>query len=78
MVKVGDPVRFVDSKGVEFDALVQHVWTETCINLVFVSGDENRKDNYGRQVEHVTSLQSREVMKGVPGFYWYEIGRAHV
>ncbi len=72
MVEVGSHVRYVDQKGVERDALVQMVHTEMCVNLVFVSGDENRKDSYGRQVQHETSVSHRSQMTGVPGFYWYD------
>lgn len=31
-----------------------------CINLVFVSGDGDRTDGYGRQIERETSLVHRD------------------
>jgi hypothetical protein len=72
VVEVGSHVRFVDQKGVERDALVQVAHTQQCVNLVFVSGDEKRTDNYGRQVQHETSVSHRTQMEGVPGFFWYD------
>lgn len=66
---VGCHVIWTDAVGVDHDALCQCVWSDTCINLVFVSGDENRKDGYGRQIEHQTSCTHVSNM-GVHGFYW--------
>lgn len=74
----GDHVIFVDAKGQEHDALVTEVfgsetWTRDyegpCINVVFVSTDENRTDQYGRQLERVTSVVplDRQFAKGM---YW--------
>ena len=59
MVKVGDVVTFVDAVTVEHDALVTAVWSENCINVVYVSDDETRTDTYGRQILRETSV-SRE------------------
>ena len=66
---IGDSVFFHDEKGDEHEALVTCVWSETCVNLVYVSGDENREDEYGRQIERKTSVP-RRVEGGVHGFYW--------
>ena len=55
-VNVGEAVTFVDPLRVERPALVTAVWSPTCINVVFVSGDANRNDSYGRQTEHQTSV----------------------
>lgn len=77
--KIGAHVIYVDARGVRRDALVTTWWgaTEEQIklygtpgtNLVFVSGDENRNDGYGRQTEHNTSVthKSKQV---APGNYW--------
>lgn len=70
-VQVGENVIFVDTHGVEHEALVTMVhgtaqrytndageeyWWEPCINCVIVSGDENKKDPYGRQLERSSSV----------------------
>lgn len=67
---IGDHVIYVDPKGVQHNALVQQVWTETCINLVYVSDNVDEQDSYGRQTKHVTSIQHQTMMAGVPGNYW--------
>jgi len=67
---IGDHVIYVDPKGVEYNALVQHIWSETCINLVHLSDNIAEEDNYGRQIKHATSVQHQTIMAGVPGFYW--------
>lgn len=46
----GDLVIYHDSKGVGHSALVTCTWSSKAhplINLVYVSGDENRQDSYG-------------------------------
>lgn len=55
--KVGETVIFTNPRAVDNMALVTAVWSPTCINVVFVSGDEDKKDQYGRQVERQTSVQ---------------------
>jgi len=75
MVKIGQVVLFTDSMGRDHEALVTAVWTETCINVVYVSGDEARQDPYGRQTEHVTSVVHARV-SGVHGFNWRMPGEA--
>lgn len=59
MAKIGDPVIYVDQFGVPHDALLTQVWDQTeapSVNLVIVSADESKKDQYGRQIEHHTSV----------------------
>ena len=73
--KVGDVIVFHDDEGKPHNALVTVYWgnpTEDyigCLNLVMVSGDESRKDQYGRQVERVTSIMHKSNMH-VHGNYW--------
>jgi hypothetical protein len=75
-------VIYVDPKGVRRAALVTVWWTgdqeistyraangEPGCNLVFVSGDENRKDSCGRQVEHATSVVHK-AKQVAHGNYW--------
>lgn len=73
---------YVDPKGVPHAALVTIWWTggqdiptyrsasgEPGCNLIFISGDENRRDSCGRQAEHATSVvhKSKQVAHGN---YW--------
>lgn len=67
--KVGDVVVWHDPTGKPHNALVQAVWTPTCINVVVVSSDESKTDQYGRQIEHQTS-STHKSSQLVHGFYW--------
>lgn len=67
--KVGDPVVWVDSQGMPHPALVTAAWSQTCINVVFVSGDETKRDDYGRQIERQTSAVHASLQR-THGFYW--------
>jgi hypothetical protein len=58
-----------DSVGKSYEALVTAVWSQHCINLVFVSGDESRQDSCGRQIERQTSASHKDQQR-VHGFYW--------
>lgn len=62
---IGAHVTYVDEKGQQHDALVTTWWglehykasgSEPGCNLVFVSADETKHDQYGRQTEHRTSV----------------------
>jgi hypothetical protein len=72
---IGSLVVFVDPHSVPRPALLTQVWQpwgdsqEPSVNLVFVSGDENRKDSCGRQTEHSTSVPHRS-NQAAPGLYW--------
>lgn len=55
--KVGDSVIFTNPVGDDYTALVTAVWSPTCINVIYTSADETKKDQYGRQVERSTSVQ---------------------
>lgn len=66
---VGETVVFHDPTGRPHNALITNVWSNTMINLVHMSGDAERQDSYGRQIERVTSLQHKSV-NSVHGFYW--------
>ncbi len=55
-MNVRDSVIFADSMRVEHQALVTAVFTPDCINVVYVTGDETRTDQYGRQTVRETSV----------------------
>lgn len=67
--KVGDVVIYADARGNDHNALIQCVWSETCINVIIVSQDEAKKDSFGRQIEHETSVGYRNPA-WVHGKYW--------
>lgn len=69
MPHVGDVVKWHDSRGQCYNALVTAVWGPKCINLVFVSGDESKQDSCGRQMERQTSATHKSY-NNVHGFYW--------
>lgn len=66
---VGEPVVYVDPVGVAHPALVTAPWGPTCINLVYVSKDDSRRDSYGRQLERAPSCSHATVVP-VHGNYW--------
>lgn len=68
-VSVGDLVIWHESDGKALKALVTAVWSQSCINVVIVSGDETKQDSYGRQIERRTSC-SYKTQNAVHGFYW--------
>ena len=70
MPKVGEVVIFHDSKGEGHNALIVCVHFEECVNLVYVSSDESRTDQQGRQIERDSSSQHKSVVGGVHGNYW--------
>ena len=55
-LKVGQHVVFIDSLRKPHDAIVTAWWSQTCCNIVIVSGDEQKSDDYGRQIERHTSV----------------------
>lgn len=71
--QVGDVVIYVDPTGVQHNALVTAWWSNDCINVIFVVSDEAKKDSYGRQTEHATSV-SRKSPNWPHGFYFMEVG----
>jgi hypothetical protein len=66
---VGDFVIWHDAVGTPHNAVVTAVWGPKCVNVVFVSKDESRTDNYGRQIERATSCVHKSMM-ALHGFYW--------
>lgn len=68
--KLGQSVVYCDPSAVDHDALITAVWSETCVNLVFVSGDESKTDTYGRQIERQTSCSHADSGGQAHGNYW--------
>ena len=67
--KVGDVVVFHDPVGQAHNALVTAWWSETCCNIVIVSGDTAKRDDYGRQIDRHTSLNHKSETVA-HGYYW--------
>lgn len=78
---VGQSIVFVDSRRNRIPALVQAVhgelreyqdgWYVPCINLIHVSINSDKTDQYGRQVEHATSISHHSSQRPCIGFCWY-------
>ena len=77
-VKIGEAIKVVDEVGVQHDALCTTNWgndttEKNTINVVFVSKDPAKRDQYGQQKEHLSSCQHRDVTTA-PGRYWFKNG----
>lgn len=70
---LGASVEFVDPTGNAHKALVTAVWgnpdDNPSLNLVYVSADETKTDQYGRQIERKTSIV-HESRQGAHGNFW--------
>lgn len=71
--RVGDLVVFVDPTGQQHNALVTAWWSADCCNVVYVAGDERKKDDCGRQIERSTSVP-RKSPNWPHGYYFMEPG----
>lgn len=77
-MKVGDAVVFTDPDGIEHGALLANVFdnggevADPTVNVVYVSGDSSKSDNYGRQIERASSVvhHSRST---VLGYTWKRV-----
>jgi hypothetical protein len=69
MKKIGDHITYIDPRGVAHEALTTAIWSETCVNLVYVSLDANEKDDYGQQIKRETSVVHKSLQSS-PGQYW--------
>lgn len=73
---VRDVVEFVDPQRQSHTALVTHVWGDAddspTINLVWVSVDDSKHDQYGTQIERNTSVQ-HESRTTAPGMFWRNV-----
>ena len=59
-LSIGCHVIYTDEHFVDHSALVTAIWGEPdarpCINLLCVCTDQDRQDQYGRQIERTTSV----------------------
>ena len=56
-LEISDVVTYRDENRVDHQALVCAVHGPACINVAYLSADEAKRDSYGRQVEHASSVQ---------------------
>lgn len=73
---IGTVVKYTDPHGVAHDALVtacfngdNEPWTDYCVNIVYVVGDESKTDQYGRQIVRETSVSPRSEHSAHGRFY---------
>jgi hypothetical protein len=80
LIKVGDAVIYIDERYREHNALVTSVHGEPdkrpCVNLLFVSDDESRRDQYGTQIDRRSSCVHR-VNNSARANCWHFAGEAH-
>lgn len=82
-MKIGDAVIVVDSFGKQHSGILTNIFGQgtpeehkavygswPCANVVFVSDDERKTDQYGRQLERFTSFPHKSTMPGVNGMYF--------
>lgn len=79
VLKDGMHVKVVDEFGKLHDGLVTNSWGDTevedgkpgpCINVLFVSDDTSKQDQYGTQIERYSST-SHKLSTEAPGRYWF-------
>lgn len=69
---IGQAVKVVDELGVKHDGLVTAVHGPECINALYLSSDPAKHDQYGRQVERLSSLQ-KQSQYTAHGRYYFTI-----
>jgi hypothetical protein len=67
--QVGDSVIFCDTHGVDHNGLITVVHNANCVNLLHISGDISKQDQYGRQIERPSSV-SRMSDSTAHGYYF--------
>lgn len=76
---IGQAVLFVDTHRVKRAAIVTHVFRSDSfpghpdgVNVVYVSDDAAREDNYGRQIERATSVPHMSTQPA-RGYGWQHV-----
>ena len=63
-LQIGDVIIYIDPVKKEHNALVTAIHgdaeAKSSINLILISDDENKGDEYGRQLERQTSIVHRD------------------
>lgn len=67
--EVGEGIIFHDPKGDPYNAVITAVYSDTCVNAVYVSGNPDEQDSYGRQTKRTASCNHKS-MTGAFGNYW--------
>lgn len=72
-VNIGDNVIYADEYGTTHEALVTQQWgkpdDKPSINLLWVVGDPEKMDSYGRQIERNTSVVHKD-NQSAHGRWW--------
>jgi len=68
-LQIGDAVIYHDEKSEAHNALVTVWWGPKCWNLLYISSNENEKDQYGRQIKRESSVTHASI-SGVHGRYF--------
>lgn len=78
-IKTGQHVIVADEYGVKHDGLVTESWGSAatkdgdagpCINVLFVTAAQDKRDQYGSQIERLSSC-SHKLSTPAPGRFWY-------
>ena len=73
---IGELVIYTDPKGKEHNALVTADWNmkelseDSTLNLVYVTDDETKTDQYGRQIARDATSVTHKSKSSAPGRYW--------
>lgn len=67
---VGDVVKVTDELGVSHNGLVTAVHGASCINAVYITKDQSKRDPYGNQVERLSSLSKKSDNTAANGRYY--------
>lgn len=74
---VGEAVVFHDEHAVPHDALITVVHGASCVNLLYVSQDVAKQDQYGRQIERRSSCSRGSVVQAHGNYWRYQADQAN-
>ena len=78
-IKNGDHVKVADEFGVMHDGLVTNSWGSAAtpdgkpgptINVLYVTSDASKRDQYGDQIERLSSC-GHKLNTAAPGRFWH-------
>lgn len=67
---VGDFVLYVDESGIKHCGIVSAVFGPEHINIIYVSENPLKTDEYGRQIERGLTVSNRKMPGEHPCRYW--------